>query len=139
MTQQSLTPEMLAQLKAESLVPTNVGGTDVVLTFEEPAAPGFRAYISDDDHSQVPANLETDEMRIAVFPPGSTEPTVYLAVRGREGLLNWHKEHVGLSLERPAPMPISKLLGLVTSNAILQALQADVEREQEEIATPSPR
>lgn len=136
MTQQSLTPEIRAQLEAESLIPTNVGVSDMVLTFEEPAAPGYRAYISDDDHSHVPANLETDEMRIAVFGPGSTEPSVYLAVRGRQGLLNWHKESVGWSLDRPAPMPIAKLLGLVTSNAILHALQADVQREHEETAAP---
>lgn len=94
-------PEYQAQLEAASLTPTNVGGSDVVLTFDEPAAPGYRAYISNEAHSAVPANLETDEMRIAVFPEGSTEPTVYLALRG-----------------------------LVTSNAILQALQADVEQQR---------
>lgn len=138
MTKQSLTPVIRAQLEAESLIPTNVGGSDMVLTFEEPAAPGYRAHISDDDNSQVPANLETDEMRIAVFAPGSTEPSVYLAVRRREGLLNWHKESVGLCLDRPAPMPIAKLLGMVTSNAILQALRADIQREHEETAAPRP-
>lgn len=79
----------------------------------------YRAYISNEAHSAVPANLETDEMRIAVFPEGSTDPTVYLALRGREGLLTWHKENVGISLDRPVPMPIAKLLGLVTSNAIM--------------------
>jgi hypothetical protein len=137
MIEQSLTPEYRAQLEAESLVPLHVGGSDVVLTFDEPAAPGYRAYISNPDHSQVPANLEMDEMRIAVFPEGLDEPTVYLALRGRDGLLAWHKENVGISLDRPAPMPIAKLLGLVTSNAILQALQADVQREsQEEAAAP---
>ena len=129
MNEKSLTPEYRAQLEAEALMPTNVGGNDVVLTFDEPAAPGYRAYISNEAHSAVPANLETDEMRIAVFPEGSTEPTVYLALRGREGLLTWHKENVGFSVDRPAPMPIAKLLGLVTSNAILQALHADVQQE----------
>ncbi|MFJ1470091.1 hypothetical protein [Massilia orientalis] len=130
MNKKSLTPEYRAQLEAAALMPTNVGGSDVVLTVDEPAAPGYRAYISNEAHSAVPANLETDEMRIAVFPEGSTEPTVYLAVRGREGLLTWHKENVGISVDRPAPMPIAKLLGLVTSNAILQALQAEVEQDQ---------
>lgn len=138
MTEQSLTPEYRAQLEAASLMPLHVGGTDVVLTFDEPAAPGYRAYISNPDHSQVPADLETDEMRIAVFPEGSTEPTVYLALRGRDGLLAWHKENVGISLDRPAPMPIAKLLGLVTSNAILQALQADVEHERQHGTAPQP-
>jgi hypothetical protein len=129
MNVKSLTPEYEAQLEAAFLTPTNVGGSDVVVTFDEPAALGYRAYISNEAHSAVPANLETDEMRIAVFPEGSTEPSVYLALRGREGLLTWHKENVGISLDRPAPapMPIAKLLGLVTSNAILQA---DVEPEQ---------
>lgn len=131
MSEKSLTPEYQAQLEAASLMPTNVGGSDVVLTFEEPAAPGYRAYISNEAHSAVPANLERDEMRIAVFPEGSTEPTVYLALHGREGLLNWYKENVGFSLDRPAPMPIARLLGLVTSNAILQALQVDVQEEQD--------
>jgi hypothetical protein len=136
MHQQSLPPEIRAQLEAESLIPTNVGGSDTVLTFQEAAAPGYRAYISNEDHSRIPPNLETDEMRIAVFAPGSVEPSVYVAARGREGLLDWHKETIGLSLEGPVPMPIAKLLGLVTSIAILQALQADVQREPEEMAAP---
>ena len=138
MIEQSLTPENRAELEAASLMPLHVGGTDVVLTFDEPAAPGYRAYISKPDHSQVPADLETDEMRIAVFREGVDEPTAYLVLRGRDGLLAWHKENVGISLDRPAPMPIAKLLGLVTSNAILQALQADVLRESEE-ETAAPR
>lgn len=137
MNEKSLTPEYHAQLAAASLIPTNVGDSDVVLTFDEPAAPGYQAYISNDTHSAVPADLEKDEMRIAVFPEGSTEPTVYLALRGREGLLTWHKENVGFSLDRPAPMPIAKLLGLVTSNAILQALQAEVEQEQDLAPRPA--
>lgn len=137
MNKKSLTPEYRAQLEAAALMPTNVGGSDVVLIFDEPAAPGYRAYISNEAHSAVPANLETDEMCIAVFPEGSTEPSVYLALRGREGLLTWHKENVGLSLDRPAPMPIAQLLGLVTSNAILHALQADVEQERQQ--DPAPR
>lgn len=138
MIEQSLTPEYRAQLEVASLMPLHVGGSDVVLTFDEPAAPGYRAYISNPDHSQVPADLETDEMRIAVFPHGLDEPTVYLALRGRDGLLAWHKENIGVSLDRPAPMPIAKLLGLVTSTAILQALQADVQRESEQEAA-APR
>lgn len=136
MHEQHFTHEHGAQVAAESLIATRVGGTDVVLTYDEPAAPGYRAYVSDPDHRAVPANLETDEMRIAVFPAGASEPTVYLAVRGREGLLAWHKENVGFDLARPEPMPIAKLLGLVTSNAVLQALQADVAQEQESITGP---
>jgi hypothetical protein len=89
-------------------------------------------------HSHLPADLETDKMRIAVFPQGSIEPTVYLAVRGREALLNWYKETVGFSLNQPAPMPIAKLLGLVTSNAILQALHAEVQHELEHAQTAAP-
>jgi hypothetical protein len=33
-------------------------------------------------------------------------------------------------------MPIAKLLGLVTSNAVLQALQADVAQERESDTAP---
>ena len=92
-------------------MPTNVGGSGVVLTFDEPAGPGYRAYISNEAHRAVLANLETDEMRIAVFPEGSTEPTVYLALRGWEGLLTWHEE-------RPPRILTVTLLDLVTSNSI---------------------
>lgn len=136
MNEQSLTPEYRAQLEAASLVPTNVGGRDVVLTLDEPAAPGYRAYITDETYRNMPTNLETDEIRILVYPERSTEHSIYVAARGRDGLLAWHKENVGISQDGPAPMPIAKLLGLVTSNAILQALQADVQLEQEEAAAP---
>lgn len=138
MIEQSLTPEYRAQLEAASLMPLHVGGSDVVLTFVEPAAPSYRAYISNPDHSQVPDDFETDEMRIGVFAEGLDEPVVYLALRGREGLMAWHKENVGISLDRPTPIAIEKLVCLVTSNAILQALQADVLRESEEEAA-APR
>jgi len=101
-----------------AVMPTNVGGSDMVLTFNELAAPG-RAYISNEAYSAVPANLETDEMRIAMFPKGSTEPMVNVTLRGREGLLTWHKENAHISLDQLAPMPIAKLLGRMTSNAVL--------------------
>ena len=40
MNEKSLAPEFHAHLAAASLIPTNVGGNDVVLTFDEPAAQG---------------------------------------------------------------------------------------------------
>jgi hypothetical protein len=57
---------------------------------------------------------------------------------GLQGFLNWHKESVGFSLDRPAPMPIAKLLGLVISNAIVQALHAEVQHELEHAQTAAP-
>lgn len=52
MYEQHFIHEHGAQLAAESLIATCVHGTDVVLTYDEPAAPSYRAYVSDPDHSE---------------------------------------------------------------------------------------